>query len=159
MAVIGGANSAVDAALETYRKGAQVTLIVRGETIKNTIKYWVKPDIENRIKNKEIKALFSSQVKEIREKEIIVETPKGIMSLANDYVLAMTGYGPNYCLLRKLGIQFDDSPYKKPIFNAKTMESNVKGIYLAGVVCGGKKSNEWFIEILWIMGKKSLKTF
>ncbi len=159
VAVIGGANSAVDAALETYRKGAQVTLIVRDKAIKKSIKYWVKPDIENRIKNGEIKALFNSEIKAIKENEIIVKTPKGLKTLANDYVLAMTGYGPNYNLLNELGIRFDESEFRKPLFNSETMESNAEGVYLAGVICGGKKSNEWFIENSLDHGEKIIKNF
>ncbi len=159
VAVIGAANSAVDAALESYRKGAEVTLIIRDQGIKSTTKYWVKPDIENRIKSNEIKAFLNSEVIEIKQNEIIVKTPQGLITLENDYVLAMTGYGPNYSLLESVGIRFDNSQYKKPIFSIKTMESNVENVYLAGVVCGGKKSNEWFIENSLNHGEKIIQDF
>ncbi len=144
--VVGGGNSAVDVALETYRCGSEVTMVVRYDTLKPGVKYWVRPDIENRIKDGEIKAYFSSEVKEIREKEVTIETPEGSITIANDFVLAMTGYRPDFTLLKSMGIGFENDKYKTPIFNPETQESNVSGVYLAGVVCGGLNTGTWFIE-------------
>ncbi len=146
IAVIGAGNSAVDVALETFRNGAEVTMIVRGGAIKESVKYWVKPDIENRIKSGEIRSYFHSTVKEIREHEIIVQTPEGEKVLENDFVLAMTGYTPNYSLLNNLGIPHANDAFKTPIYDDETHESTKKGMYLAGVVCGGLQTNKWFIE-------------
>lgn len=147
IAVIGAANSAVDVALETYRKGAaEVTMIIREEQISDRVKYWVKPDIENRIKNEEIKAYFQSQVVAIREEEIDVQTPQGLITLPNDFVLAMTGYLPNFALLENLGVQIQDDEMRTPVYNEATMETNQPNVYLAGVVCGGLQTNKWFIE-------------
>ncbi len=147
VAVIGGGNSAVDVALETYRRGAaSVTMIVREPALKSTIKYWVRPDIENRIKEGAIRAYFNSEVVAIREKEIEVRTPNGMMTLENDFVLAMTGYHPNYELLETFGITFTNDEARRPIYNPETMESEHPGVYLAGVVCGGMETNKWTIE-------------
>ncbi|NOX38189.1 MAG: YpdA family putative bacillithiol disulfide reductase [Calditrichaeota bacterium] len=146
IAVIGGGNSAVDVALETFRRGAEVTMVVREPWLKPTIKYWVKPDIENRIKEGSIRAYFNSEVVEIREKELIIRTPDGIRTLENDFVLAMTGYHPNYDFLGKLGITFTDDEIRQPVYNPETMESTRPGIFLAGVVCGGMETNKWTIE-------------
>lgn len=146
IAVIGAGNSAVDVALETFRNGAEVTMIVRGGAIKESVKYWVKPDIENRIKSGEIRSYFHSTVKEIREHEIVVQTPEGEKVLENDFVLAMTGYTPNYSLLNNLGIPHANDAFKTPIYDDETHESTKKGMYLAGVVCGGLQTNKWFIE-------------
>lgn len=144
--VIGGGNSAVDAALQTYRANAEVTLVVRYPTIKESVKYWVKPDIENRIKKGEIDAYFNSEVKEIREKEVVIETPEGKKTIPNDFVLAMTGYRPNFSLMERLGIELTDDEKKMPVFNEKTLETNRKGVYVAGVVCGGMDTSKLFIE-------------
>lgn len=144
--VVGANNSAVDAALETYRKGAHVTLVTRGPEIGERVKYWVKPDIENRIKEGSIKAYFNSTVEAIREKEVDINTPSGKMTIHNDYVIAMTGYQPNFGLLRSAGIHLSDDEFMQPEYNPETMETNVKGIYLAGVVCGGMNTHTWFIE-------------
>lgn len=147
IAVIGAANSAVDVALETYRKGAaEVTMIIREEQISDRVKYWVKPDIENRIQNGEIKAYFQSHVVAIREEEIDVQTPQGLITLPNDFVLAMTGYLPNFELLENLGVQIQDDEMRTPVYNEATMETNQPNVYLAGVVCGGLQTNKWFIE-------------
>jgi thioredoxin reductase (NADPH) len=147
VAVIGAANSAVDVALETYRKGArEVTMIVREPEIHSRVKYWVKPDIENRIKEGSIKAYFQSQVTEIREHEVEIETPEGKKTLSNDFVLAMTGYQPDFSFLHKLGVAIQDNADKTPQYDEKTMETNVPGLYLAGVICGGLRTNIWFIE-------------
>ncbi|MBS1669176.1 MAG: YpdA family putative bacillithiol disulfide reductase [Bacteroidetes bacterium] len=144
--VVGASNSAVDAALETYRKGAAVTMIVRDAAIGERVKYWVKPDIENRIKEGSIKAYFNSTVIAIREKEIDVKTPEGNITLPNDYVIALTGYQPNFDFLRKAGIHLSNDQNLQPDYNPETMETNQKNIYLAGVVCGGMNTHLWFIE-------------
>lgn len=144
--IVGANNSAVDAALETWRKGADVTMVIKGETIGKRVKYWVKPDIENRIKEGSIKAYFNSTLKEIREKEVDIQTPEGLVTIPNDYVLAMTGYQPNFKFLRKMGIQLSDDEKLAPNYNPETMESNMKNIYLAGVVVGGMDTHIWFIE-------------
>ncbi|HNP18315.1 MAG TPA: YpdA family putative bacillithiol disulfide reductase [Fulvivirga sp.] len=146
LVVIGAANSAVDAALETFRKGADVTMVVRESSIKESVKYWVKPDIENRIKNSEIKAYFNSEVTKIEAHQVTLKTPQGKVVLPNDFVLAMTGYKPNFSLMESLGIKFQDDEFITPVYNEKTNESNIDGVYLAGVVCGGLKTNKWFIE-------------
>lgn len=144
--VIGGGNSAVDAALETYRAHANVTLVVRYPTIKETVKYWVKPDIENRIKNREIQAYFNSEVTEITSDNVTIETPSGAQVIANDFVLAMTGYQPNFKLMKQFGIQLSDDKKRMPVFDDNTLETNRDGIYVAGVVCGGMDTSSLFIE-------------
>jgi len=146
VAVIGAGNSAVDVALETFRRGAEVTMIIREEKLKDSVKYWVKPDIENRIKEGSIKAFFNSVVTEIKEEEIIIKTPEGIKTLENDFVLAMTGYHPDYDFLSKAGIKFSSDENKIPLFNQETFQTNIEGLFLAGVVCGGMETNKWFIE-------------
>jgi len=142
--VIGANNSAIDVALETYRKGADVTLVIRGSEIGSYVKYWVRPDIENRIKEGEIKAYFNSEVTAISETEVTIKTPETEISLANDFVLAMTGYQPNFALLKKLGVVLDEQ--SMPAHNPETMETTTKGLYLAGVVCGGMDTHKWYIE-------------
>ena len=144
--VVGAANSAIDAALETWRKGAEVTMVIRGNEISNRVKYWVKPDIENRIKEGSIKAFFNSELKEIREKEVDISTPEGVITLENDWVLAMTGYQPDLSFLRSMGIQISDDEVCKPSYDETNFETNVKGIYLAGVICGGMNTHLLFIE-------------
>lgn len=144
--VVGANNSSVDAALETWRKGAEVTMVVRGEAIGKRVKYWKKPDIENRIKEGCIKAYFNSQLLAIREKEADIQTPDGKITIANDYVLAMTGYQPDFSFLEKAGIKLSPDEKKFPEYNAETMETNMKNIFLAGVVCGGMDTHVWFIE-------------
>jgi thioredoxin reductase (NADPH) len=144
--VIGGGNSAVDAALETYRSHANVTLAVRDSTIKESVKYWVKPDIENRIKNGEIAGYFNTEVKEIKPKEAVLQTPDGTKTIPNDFVLAMTGYQPNFRLMKQFGIALTDDQDKMPVYDEKTLETNRKGVYVAGVVCGGMDTSSLFIE-------------
>jgi len=144
--VIGGGNSAVDAALETYRSHANVTLAVRESQIKESVKYWVKPDIQNRIKNGEITGYFNTEVKEIKPKEVVLDTPKGIKTIPNDFVLAMTGYQPNFRLMKKFDIDLTDDKNKMPIYDEDTLETNRKGMYVAGVVCGGMDTSSLFIE-------------
>lgn len=144
--VIGAQNSAVDAALETWRKGADVTMVVRGSEIGKRVKYWVKPDIENRIKEGSIKAYFDSSIKEIREDEVDIQTPDGIVTLENDWVIAMTGYQPDLPFLSKIGIELCNDETCKPTYSEETHESNQKNIYLAGVICGGMNTHRLFIE-------------
>ncbi len=146
VAVVGAANSAVDVALETWRKGADVTMIIRESSIRESVKYWVRPDIENRIKEGSIKAYFNSSVKNISEKSITITTPEGEVVLENDFVLAMTGYQPPFEFMKTCGIQFQSDEFHTPVYDENTMETNVSGLYLAGVVCGGLKANKWFIE-------------
>jgi thioredoxin reductase (NADPH) len=143
--VVGSSNSAIDVALETYRKGADVTLVVRGDEISSRVKYWVRPDIINRIKEGSIKAYFNSNLKEVREYEVDIETPEGTITIANDFVMAMTGYKPNFIFLEKMGIELSEDKFI-PKYNPDNMESNLPGMYLAGVVVGGLDTHLWFIE-------------
>ena len=144
--VVGASNSAVDVALETWRKGADVTMVVKGETIGSNVKYWVRPDIDNRIKEGSIKCYFNSQVLGITPETVEINTPEGKKTLGNDFVLAMTGYQPPFDFMKSLGIRFHDDEYHTPVYDEETMETNVPNLYLAGVVCGGLKTNKWFIE-------------
>jgi thioredoxin reductase (NADPH) len=144
--VVGANNSSVDVALETFRKDAQVTMVIRGSEIGRRVKYWVKPDIENRIKEGSIKAYFNSELKAVREAEVDIQTPEGLVTIENDFVMAMTGYVPNFHLLRLVGIDLSQDEKSCPTYNSETMETNQKGIYLAGVVCGGMDTHSWFIE-------------
>lgn len=144
--VVGGGNSAVDVALETYRRGSDVTMVIKKDRIDDNVKYWVKPDIENRIKEGSIKSYFNSKLVEIREKEVDIETPSGYVTVENDFVLAMTGYHPDFKFLTSMGIKLDNSKSKKPVYDPETFETNVKGIFLAGVVSGGMNTGAWFIE-------------
>jgi len=146
VAVVGASNSAIDAALETYRKGANVTLIIRGHEISPRVKYWVKPDIENRIAEGEIKVLYQSSITAVFEDRIEVNTPSGSISLHNDFVLALTGYRPNFEFLTQIGIDIQQDYPHLPSYDKGNMETNIKGLYLAGVVCGGLNTHEWFIE-------------
>ena len=144
--VIGGGNSAADVALETYYKGAEVTLVVREPSMKKSIKYWIKPNIENRIKEGSIKAYFNSEVVAIRPKEVDLKTPTGVITIKNDFVLAMTGYHPDFDWLKNIGIAFSEDEKLIPIHQEDTFETNVPNIFLAGVICGGMVTNKWFIE-------------
>lgn len=143
--VIGGKNSAAIAALELWRSGARVTLVHRDAEIHGHVKYWIKPDLENRIRNGEIKARFNAQVVEITPDAVVVETPEGTETLKNDFVFAMTGYHPDFDFLEGLGVRFE-GPDKRPVCNHETLESNIAGIYLAGVIVAGSRTNEIFIE-------------
>ncbi|MEO8884800.1 MAG: YpdA family putative bacillithiol disulfide reductase [Mucilaginibacter sp.] len=143
--VVGSSNSAIDVALETWRKGAEVTLVVRGEEISQRVKYWVRPDIINRIKEGSIKAYFNSELTAIREHEVDIQTPEGPITIPNDFVMAMTGYKPNFDLLKKWGLNLSTDKFI-PEYNPDTMETNLPGVYLAGVVCGGLDTHLWFIE-------------
>lgn len=146
LAVIGASNSAVDAALECWRKGAEVTMIVRGPEIGQRVKYWVRPDILNRIEEGSIQAYYNSEVTRIDEESIEIRTPEGIRSIPNDFVLALTGYQPNFEFLEQAGIRLSDDAKRLPDYNPETMETNVPGLYLAGVICGGMETHKWFIE-------------
>ena len=154
--VVGGKNSAAIATLELWRHGARVTLVHRGPALHNHVKYWIKPDLENRIKAGDIPALFSSRVVEVRPYEVVIETPEGQRTLKNDFVVAMTGYNPDFTFLESLGLQFD-GPDRRPKMNQETLESNVPGIYLAGVLVGGACTNEVFIENGRFHGEKIVK--
>ena len=144
--VIGAANSAVDVALETWRKGADVTMVIREAGIRESVKYWVRPDIENRIQEGAIKAYFNAQVKVINEDSVEISTPEGIVKIDNDFVFAMTGYQPPFSFMESMGIQFHNDEFHTPVYDETTMETTIPGLYLAGVVCGGLKTNKWFIE-------------
>ncbi|KJD35611.1 hypothetical protein PW52_07610 [Tamlana sedimentorum] len=143
--VVGASNSAVDAALEIYRKGGNVTMVVRGETIGERVKYWVRPDILNRIKEGSITTYFNSELTEIKENTVTIKTPEKRLTLNNDYVIALTGYLPDFNLLKTNGVTLSEEK-RIPNYNPETMESNIKGLYLAGVICGGEETHKWFIE-------------
>ena len=156
--VVGAANSAVDVSLEIHRKGTKsVTMVIREEEISHQVKYWVRPDIVNRIKEGAIQAFFNSSLTRIEEKSVKIDTPEGAISIPNDFVLAMTGYQPNFSLLENLGIKLQNDSYKTPVYDKNSMETNVKGIYLAGVICGGLKTNIWFIENSRIHAQQIIK--
>ncbi|MFZ4100561.1 MAG: YpdA family putative bacillithiol disulfide reductase [Sphingobacterium thalpophilum] len=144
--VVGANNSSVDAALETYRKGAQVSMVIRESGIGERVKYWVRPDIVNRIKEGSIKAYFNSTLTEVRENEVDLIGLDGKITIQNDFVLAMTGYQPDLSFLKKSGINVSDDEQQIPEHDPETMETNMKGIYLAGVICGGLNTHAWFIE-------------
>ncbi|HET7002935.1 MAG TPA: NAD(P)-binding domain-containing protein, partial [Puia sp.] len=146
LVVVGANNSAVDASLESFRKGAEVTMVIKGPEIGKRVKYWVRPDILNRIEEGSIKAYFNSELMAIREKEVDIKTPEGKITIPNDYVLLMTGYQPDFAFLEKLGIELSRDEKRYPSYNKESMESNQKNIYLAGVVCGGMDTHIWFIE-------------
>jgi thioredoxin reductase (NADPH) len=144
--VVGASNSSVDAALETYRKGAEVTMVIRDKAVGERVKYWVRPDIINRIEEGAIKAYFNSNLVEISEDQVVVDTPDGRVIIDNDFVLALTGYQPDLNFLKHLKIKLSDDEKKYPQYNAETMETNRGGMYLAGVICGGMDTHKWFIE-------------
>ena len=145
VAVIGAKNSAAIAALELFWTGARVTLIHRGTAISEKVKYWIKPNIENRIKSGEIQAYFNSQVVEIRPDSLVVSTPQGEVVLKNDFLFALTGYSPDLNFLNSIGITLDPET-QKPRSDSQTLESERPGIYLAGVIVAGMHTNEIFIE-------------
>ena len=146
VAVIGAANSACDVALELYYKGAEVTMIIRSDAISERVKYWIKPNIENRINEGSIKAYFRSEVIGISEDTIAISTPEGKIVIPNDFVLAMTGYQPNFNFIRKTGIEISNDTEHELVYNPATHETSIKGLYVAGVVCGGMCTNKFFIE-------------
>lgn len=147
VAVVGAANSAVDAALELYRKGAkEVTMIVRESEISPRVKYWVRPDIINRIKEGSIQAYFEAKITDIRETDLDFVQAGKKQTIENDAVLALTGYRPDFKMLEEIGLEFSNEESHKPIYNEETMESTIPQLYLAGVICGGLETNKWFIE-------------
>ena len=143
--VIGGKNSAAIAALDLWRHGARVTLVHRGPGMHKNVKYWILPDIENRIKNGEVTAYFSTSVREIREKTVVLQTPEGEREIENDFVFALIGYHPDFDFLRSLGVECTGEQ-SRPVCDPGTLESNVPGIYLAGVIVAGSRTSEIFIE-------------
>ena len=144
--VIGGRNSSAIAALELWRHGARVTLVHRGAEMHRNVKYWILPDINNRIKNGEVTAHFSSRVTQIAEDTLSIATPKGELTIANDFVFALTGYHPDFSFIERLGVKLDETNARCPVCNPATLESNVAGIYLAGVIVAGERTSEIFIE-------------
>jgi bacillithiol disulfide reductase len=146
VAVIGARNSAAKAALDCYRHGARVTLVVRGAALSEKIKYWIKPDLENRIKEGSIAAFFGTTVAEIRRTTLVLTTPDGAREIANDWVLAMTGYHPDFDRLQRFGVTFADDRWRTPIYDESTFETARRGVYIAGTVCGGYQTGRWFIE-------------
>ncbi|HUH29611.1 YpdA family putative bacillithiol disulfide reductase [Gelidibacter sp.] len=144
--VVGASNSSVDAALEIWRKGGQVTMVIRGSEIGERVKYWVRPDIINRIKEGSIKAYYNSEVVKIEEKDITISTPNGEITFPNDFVVALTGYMPNFKFLIDSGIKLSNDTARLPQYDPDTMETNITGLYLAGVICGGMETHKWFIE-------------
>ena len=146
VAIVGARNSAAKAALDCYRHGAHVTLIVRGPALSEKIKYWIKPDLENRIKEGSIRACFDTTVKEIRPATLVLQRPDGEVEIGNDWVLAMTGYHPDYSFLETLGIAIADDEHRTPVYDEVTFETSRPGIYIAGTVCGGYRTGRWFIE-------------
>jgi thioredoxin reductase (NADPH) len=146
VAVIGAKNSAAKAALDCYRHGAHTTLIVRSAALSESVKYWLKPDLVNRIKEGSITAFFNTQVLAIREKTLVLATPAGEREIANDWVLAMTGYHPEFAFLERIGLAFAADAYRTPVYDDTTFETSRPGIYIAGTVCGGYHTSRWFIE-------------
>lgn len=145
--VVGAANSACDVALETFYKGArEVSMAIRESEIYPKVKYWIRPNIENRIKEESIKAYFNTIVKEIRPNEVVLEGPEGEFVIANDFVLAMTGYKPNYDLLARLGLEIPDDEARIPVHDPETLETSLPNVYMAGVVCAGMQTSKLFIE-------------
>lgn len=144
--VIGAANSACDVALETYYKGAEVSMAIRESEIYPKVKYWIRPNIINRIKEGSIKAYFDTTVKEIHPTKVILNTPEGEIVIPNDFVLAMTGYQPNYPLLKRLGIRISNDHFSTPDHHPISLETNLPNVFLAGVICAGKQTSKLFIE-------------
>ena len=146
VAVVGARNSAAKAALDCYRHGAEVTLIVREAALSEKVKYWIKPDLENRIAEGSIRACFNTTVEEIRPSSLLLRTPSGPVEIENDWVLAMIGYRPDYAFLEALEITIADDRFRTPVYDETTFETTRPGIYLAGTVCGGLQTGRWFIE-------------
>jgi len=144
--VIGGKNSAAIAALDLWRHGARVTLVHRGPAMHSHVKYWILPDINNRIRNGEIKAFFSSVVKQITEDTVTLTTPEGEVAIPNHFVFALTGYRPDFEFLEALGVKLDENNSRCSVCDPQSLESNVPGVYLAGVIIAGERTNEVFIE-------------
>jgi len=143
--VIGGKNSAAIASLDLWRHGARVTLVHRESQLHHHVKYWIKPDLENRIKNGEIEAYFNSAIHEIGIDYVVINTPRGSLRLKNDFVLALIGYHPDYDFLRSMGIELSEQQCR-PVCDPESLESNVRGVYVAGVIVAGSRTNEIFIE-------------
>src|ERR1700712_2723757 len=156
--VVGANNSAVDAALESFRKGADVTMVIKGAEIGKRVKYWVRPDIINRIEEGSIKAYYHARLLAIREKEVDILSSDGKITIPNNYVLMMTGYQPDFRFLGKLGIELSSDEKRNPSYHKETMESNRKNIYLAGVVCGGMDTHIWFIENSRVHARQIIQT-
>jgi len=146
VAVIGAKNSAAKAALDCHRHGAKVTLVIRAGEISDKVKYWIKPDLENRIKEGSIRVFYKTSVERITERSLVLRSPEGVTEIANDWVLALTGYSPDYTFLESLGIRIGDDLHRTPVIDETTFESSRPGLYLAGTVCGGLLTNRWFIE-------------
>jgi thioredoxin reductase (NADPH) len=146
VAVIGAKNSAAKAALDCHRHGARVTLVVRAPELSQSVKYWIKPDLENRIKEGSIRAFFSTRVSEIRARSLVLQTPEGATEIANDWVLAMTGYHPDFSFLERIRVGLAEDGKRTPIFDETTFETTRRGVYIAGTVCGGYHTSRWFIE-------------
>lgn len=144
--VVGANNSSVDAALETFRKGADVTMVVRDTKLGKGVKYWVRPDMENRLSEGSIKAYYGSTLTAIRENEVDIQTPEGPITIKNDFVIATTGYRPDFKFLEQTGVELAADEIRCPVYNSDTMETNMPGVFLAGVVCGGMNTHQWFIE-------------
>jgi thioredoxin reductase (NADPH) len=144
--VIGGKNSAAIAALDLWRHGARVTLVHRGAEMHRHVKYWILPDINNRVKNGEIQAYFNSNVTNISEDDVTIRTPDGDVAIANQFCFALTGYHPDFSFIERLGVKLDEANDRCPVCDPATLESNVPGIYLAGVIVAGERTNEIFIE-------------
>lgn len=146
IAVVGAANSATQIALELYYKGADVSMIIRDDKIGDSVKYWIKPNIENRIEEGAIKAYFNAEVKEIKRNSLIINQHEEEITLENDFVFAMIGYHPDYNFLNKIGVNCDSDDHDTPVYNPETHETSIVGLYVAGVVCGGKHTSRFFIE-------------
>ena len=146
VAIVGARNSAAKAALDCYRHGAEVTLIVRAPELSDKIKYWIRPDLENRIKEGSIRVFLNTTIEQIHESAIVLRTPDGVQEIANDWVLAMTGYHPDYGFLEHLGLTFADDGFRTPVYDEATFETTRPGVYVAGTVCGGYQTSRWFIE-------------
>ena len=144
--VVGAANSACDVAMETYYKNAEVTMAIRGDELSRRVKYWIKPNILNRIKEGSIKAYYNTTVAEIKEDTVTLNTPEGPITIENDFVLAMTGYRPDYEFFEKIGLKFHDDEFRTPKMNEETLETNIPGLFLAGVAAAGLKTSKFFIE-------------
>ena len=157
LAVIGASNSAIDAALECWRKGAQVSLIIRGPEVGQRVKYWVRPDIVNRIEEGSITAYYNTTVKEIHKDALTLVSEGKEIEIDNDFVLALTGYKPNFNFLEMLGVHITNDEKRLPQYNSETMETNIDGLYLAGVICGGMETHKWFIENSRIHAKMIMK--
>ena len=158
VAVVGASNSAIDAALECWRKGAEVTLVIRGKSVGDRVKYWVRPDVINRIEEGSIKAYYNANITQITATTLDIKTDQKEITIVNDFVLALIGYRPNFTFLEKMGIRLSDNEKRIPTYHEETMETNVKGIFLAGVICGGMETHNWFIENSRIHAKMIVKT-